>query len=394
MNFNIMTMTLTFLLLSKMTTSHTIFKDADEAAAECLSMGRTCSTNQTTLAQACVPNLPINRQPTHCVRIACSHCLEEGNSFFPACRSWKINVWCPVLQGTGMGGAAAKCLHLRNSCGGWIKYRSKHCGSNIPTSSQPLLCKRAACAHCKSITANISTRAPIPIECTGWSTVKICEKVKVGLASPEPTRRRSHSHAYARTCVYTSQHGHLVIPMSDTRPRGRWARTKDGSKGLTWRSRDTRLWTSSAGAGEMCYRTKFEKYGTYFLTAMTAGASKRDHNDMFIRFSGGLNFLNARTNRKFPFRIRARNSYFKAYQNIGDNRRTKVLSTVNGNPHILVSHALNTTKEYTLCFGGRSSMFSVYSLIMIKCHGYNCMRTSNYMRKSLRNNTASPCVAI
>lgn len=386
---------LLYLSLILLSASLTLFegvevKTSQEAAAECLAVGENCTDTWTLVAKNCVAGLPVKDQPGLCLRDGCAYCEEEDNMLRLECQRWPIRSWCPFRKASA-DEAAARCLSLGEKCGGWLTSVAKYCAAGVLGSQQPDKCIQAACTFCGKKGNGYTGCKSWPVEqwCspgTPWMTYEPSS------APPMPTEEETpKSHFFPRSCIHQADSGRVVISMADVPLTGRWTRAALGG-GLTWRADDNRTWVSPPGTGEMCFAIRFKRGGRYFITALTSAPDKREHNDMWLLFSGGMQFYNAGSFQPFPVEFRSPNSYYKVYQNIGENRRTKVISTINGQPHILISHAVDPIHTYTLCISGRSSMFTVYSLFMIRCRGDNCRRTSQYIKRSLRNNTATPCV--
>lgn len=362
----------------------------EEAAAECLALGENCTDTSTSVAENCVEGVNVKDQPELCVRDGCAYCEEEDNMLRLECQRWAIRAWCPYNSASAHE-ASARCLSLGERCGGWLTSVSKYCAAGIPGSQQLDKCIRAACKFCGE---KMSGHA----ECKSWPVEKWCSTANPLITyEPSPTETMSpeeqtpRAHIYPRRCISQADGGRVVISMADVPETGRWTRAPLGG-GLTWRADDNRTWVSPPGSGEMCFAIRFLREGRYFITALTSAPDKKEHNDMWLLFSGGIQFYNAGSHEPFPIEFRSSNSYYKVYQNIGEDRRTKVISTINGQPHILISYLVDPIHTYTLCVSGRSSLFTVYSLFLIRCRGNNCRRTSRYMHRSLRNNTATPCI--
>lgn len=104
---------------------------------------------------------------------------------------------------------------------------------------------------------------------------------------------------------------------------------------------------------------------------------------MFIKFNGGLHIFRAGTHEQWP--VRDPTMYFKAYQNFGLDRVADIISSIDDNPHIFVTQPVQRHVPYQVCISGRSSMFSVFDLVFIKCTHHYCMRDSGYIRTEMEN---------
>lgn len=177
--------------------------------------------------------------------------------------------------------------------------------------------------------------------------------------------------------------------MARVEPFSKWTKTASGD-GIVWRAGDSSTKVNSP-AGEKCFRVRFSSPGAYYVTAHSSAPHWSEHNDMWIRFSRGLRLFNAGTMAEKKSRM-SMYRYFKAYQNIGRNRKADIISSVNHNPHIMVTSWVETGKFYELCIAGRSSKFTVYDLVMVKCMGMGCKRFGSHIRDAMKTLKYSTCV--
>lgn len=176
-------------------------------------------------------------------------------------------------------------------------------------------------------------------------------------------------------------------------PFSKWSYISDYTGGLTWDRRNSNTGTMRAGTGEMCFDVRVVLAGFYYFTAFTSAPHRREHNDMWVRLSAGFRLLDAHTNVQKKI-WRNSTSYFKAYQNFGSNMKARIISTVDRDPHILVSEWMKARQSYKLCISGRSTQFSVYTLVLVKCSRFNCQRTSDYLRSEIHNLDKPRCVQV
>lgn len=192
----------------------------------------------------------------------------------------------------------------------------------------------------------------------------------------------------ARECTWVETDGQVVVSMQGVRPISEW--TNNGAGGITWRAGDSRTWIDKKGAGELCFKVIFTSTGAFYLTARTTAPHRTEHNDMFLKFSGGLDLFRAGTHEQWP--VRDPMMYFKAYQNYGQDRMADIISSIDYNPHIFVTRPVERHVPYQVCISGRSSMFSVFDLVFIKCTHHYCARDSGYIRSEMESLNISLCL--
>lgn len=148
--------------------------------------------------------------------------------------------------------------------------------------------------------------------------------------------------------------------------------------GVQWRSEEATTEVDGPGSGEICFPVHPTFTGWYFFTAETSAPHGTDHNDMWIKFSGGLTLVRSHKERIVG------SGYIKACQNEGGDKRTDVLTSVDFKPHSITTHTLVEGAKYRACLSGRSSQFTMFSVILIPCRGGNCVRSGKFVRGELK----------
>lgn len=104
---------------------------------------------------------------------------------------------------------------------------------------------------------------------------------------------------------------------------------------------------------------------TYGISIDMGTNGVTEHNDVFIRFSEGI------TLRRGDSVLDPNTGFVKAYHN--RNGRSKQVFSVDNNPHTLsVSETLKPGVEYTVTIGARSTMTTVYGIILFPCFANEC----------------------
>ena len=287
--------------------------------------------------------------------------------------------------------AAAICIAWRKRCNFKLSTQSVICKKYIGIKNQPITCVRNGCKYCswKSSKDNFACRSnairkycPIAFKTNNLSNPP---KLLPLSTSPKPSSRKP------RQCVFRSKSDKILIDLSTVKPFSKWSPTTiyhkgKKFKGLIWDKRGGNT-IYPRGTAQMCFPINITNSGQYYVTAITSAPHPTDHNDMWMRLNAGMNLLRARTGK---FRKNTKH-YVKAYQNRGKNIISYIVSTVNHKPHQFVSSPMKKNELVTLCISARSTRFSVYGLVLIKCKGLGCMRTSPYMSAAVKDLKPSQC---
>lgn len=175
----------------------------------------------------------------------------------------------------------------------------------------------------------------------------------------------------------------VVMCLSKVQPQSSW--TRKGT-GLIWKANvDNEI--DPPGLGEICINFKVPKTGTYYVTAITSAPRKSDNNDLWIKLDAGLRLLHAKSLKLHS----SGHDYFKGYQNLGENIKADILSSVDRNPHIFVSKEMKGGATEKLCISGRSSRFTVYKIVLVRCSGEECDRYSKHIKEAMKGITESKC---
>lgn len=315
------------------------------AAAICLAAGKSCKFKDAKLSGVCKWQTYPKKQPNQCTKKACMFCSRKENENSKWCKKgWAIKNLCPLFLSI---------------------YPSQSPSPTPSVSSTP------------SVTPTTSPSA-------SPSSKSSCDQV-LQLMSAQSAEQSPVD--LALPCTWVEHNGKVVISLAMVAPFSHWSRNKNA---LTWRFGNKATRTDRGGSGKMCFHVVFMSTGTFHVTARTASPHWSDHNDMWIQFDGGLDLFQAGTNIKSDKHNPL--GYIKAYQNGGQYRVMDIISSVDHNPHIFVTQPLKRYHRYKICISGRSSMFTVFDLVFIKCTGGHCMRNSKHIRTEMKTLMTSLCL--
>lgn len=373
-------------------------------AALCVSQSTDCAPEQASLSEHCRSGLSPAEQPTQCQKNACKYCSWKSSKDKAICKTENIKAVCDPTRKVGSldqrYGAAALCMSRTKNCREEDATRSVYCKDNTYVARQPLACRRAGCMYCFEDTHKDETA------CLSWAVKTWCyerahewllPKPRVEPESnpasntPEPSPETTENPAALNDkrwknpedCLWVGKDDKVVLGLKYFKPTKDWKHTAKSGDGLTWRP-----WKEHGidkrGSGEMCFNFKAPTAGFYYLTALSSAPHRTEYNDMWIKLDRGLRLYRARTAQRKG--SKPRTGYEKAYQNHGRNEKSNLLSGVNHKPHRFITEWLTENRVYTMCMSGRSSKFTVYKLVMIRCvtNPGQCMRTSKYIRDMMK----------
>ncbi|PXF47076.1 hypothetical protein BWQ96_03153 [Gracilariopsis chorda] len=268
--------------------------------------------------------------------------------------------------------AAAECVARQNLCDSHVAKSSIHCKEDTFVKKQSRSCRNAACKYCtwpSSTNDNACYSWAIRHWCASFPGVQNGQTLKPG--------RMPHKDPYR--CVWHGRDKELVLDLKFFTAWGGWTQNGDG---LEWK-RYLSKGIDEPGSGEMCFKFAVPEDGFYYFTALTSAPHPTDHNDMWVRIQTGIRLYRGKTH-VYWMTVR---KYIKAYQNLGENRINDILSSVDHNPHYFVSEKLMQNETHTVCISGRSSRFTVYKLVFVKCSPTNgsCNRWGRYIREKMNS---------
>lgn len=198
-------------------------------------------------------------------------------------------------------------------------------------------------------------------------------------------------------CVWRfGPNGTLAIPLSAVPPTGLWSR--GGRGGLVWRAGDpTELVDEPSAEGTLCFSVRPPTDGHYYVTAHSAAPHRTEHNDAWLSFSGGIDLFRAGTHVLWDLYDEYGGDgedgthFMKVYENEGDNVIADMISSIDGYRHVLVTRRLLGGEEYELCIAGRSSKYTMFSLVLVRCEGIDCQRSSAHVRRAMSKLEYSQC---
>lgn len=200
---------------------------------------------------------------------------------------------------------------------------------------------------------------------------------------PPPQQQKNKPPARKGPCVFRGSNGKIVIDANSLKLAGDWTRS---GKAVVWK-RGGGAGIAPMGAGTMCANVIFPSSGTYYQTAVTQAPHGTEHNDMWIKFSGGVDLY-----RPEGGSASGNAGWYKGYQNDGGMRVANYLLTIDHNGHQFITKYVTAGRVYTLCISGRSTRYFVYKIVFVKCGGgAACSRYNNSIRRQMSHLGGSKC---
>lgn len=294
-----------------------------------------------------------------------------------------ISLLTPQVYASGSDSifeASAQCVAQVNRCDKKTARESINCLPNTFVKKQSKACRNAGCKYCSWPSSRQDAI------CFSWSIRYWCasffktnnkpRQSKSPSPSTNPKPEGGFKFKNPFKCLWKGRNNTLAIDIKYVSPWGKWTKNGDGLKWAAQRERGT----DKRGSGEMCFNFVVPSNGNYYLTALTLGAHFTDHNDMWIKLAAGIRLYRGKTD---VYRKTER-KYMKAYQNQGKSKISNILSSVNYKPHYFVTEMLSSKKSEMVCIAGRSSKFTVYKLVFVKCSlGHNCNRWKSFIRNAM-----------
>lgn len=292
--------------------------------------------------------------------------------------------------------SSAKCIAAVNKCSNALSKESIHCKSHTYIAKQNEKCIKHACQFCAwgnnwKLT-DICQRWGIRHACYGGTNPTGPGFYKPSNANTKATKAPTIHPRNAtvpkgsdptKAGATVSKNYKVVVCLSKAQPLDSW--TKNGA-GLVWKANvDNQI--DPPGSGEICFDFRVPKTGSYYVTAITSAPRKTDNNDLWIKLDAGLKLLHAKTLSLHS----AGRDYFKGYQNLGENLKADILSSVDRNPHIFVAQEMKEKAVQTICISGRSSQFTIYKIVLVHCSKEECNRYSKHIRSAMDGIKDSNC---
>lgn len=268
--------------------------------------------------------------------------------------------------------AAAECVAKQDLCASHVAKSSVHCKEETFVERQSRRCRNAACKYCTWPSSKND------IACYSWAIRHWCASFP-GVQNSQVLRPGWTPRRDLYQCTWHGRDMKLVVDLNFFKAWGEWTKNGDGLEWKRYQSEGI----DKPGSGEMCFKFVVPEDGYYYFTGLTSAPHPTDHNDLWVRLPKGIRLYKGRTHR---YRTTA-TKYIKAYQNMGENRINNILSTIDHNPHYFVSEKLLRNETNSLCISGRSSRFTVYKLVLVKCSPDNgsCNRWDRDMREKMNS---------
>lgn len=270
---------------------------------------------------------------------------------------------------------AAICCGLGPRCNHGIARQAGPCRPGLYMSQQSGRCRHLACQYCYNGNrkfTKICRRLAIVKQCFGG-------RVHHGKRN-HPKHKKSRSRG---KCAWHARNGKIVIPTTSLNTRRPWIKQYGG---ITWKPNGGNG-VDPMGSAAFCARIIVDKPGSYYLTVVSSAPHPTEHNDLWIRFSAGLRWFKPQGYRW----LNKGNGWFKGYQNDGRKKVANYLLTKDFDGHQFVTYPLRKGQTYSVCLSGRSSKYTIYKIVMVKCDGWFCSRFGGYMRWQMSRLGSSKC---
>lgn len=286
--------------------------------------------------------------------------------------------------------AAAMCSGRGPRCSPSLARGSGLCRPNVWMTSQPTNCQIAACKFCRQGTRRTTSPA-----CKWPAIYKNCFGGKVpggGNTAPAPpkppvkapTPPSGGSRQQPQGCVYSATGNKLVIPATQLRIGSQWSRVGNA---IVWKKQGGGG-IDAKGSGAVCANVKFSTPGVYYFTGVSSAPHPTEHNDAWFKFSGGFDLYRPQAR---SFRS-GNNEWYKGYQNNGRNNPADYIVTIDHNGHQMLTKPVVAGRVYKICVAGRSSKYSIFKLVFLKCQGgAACSRFTGTIKQQMQNLPPAQC---
>lgn len=127
-----------------------------------------------------------------------------------------------------------------------------------------------------------------------------------------------------------------------------------------WKKAET---IDGPGGSVITYNFKVTHPGHYRFVMRSNPAKSTEHNDVFVKF-GGMGGMRIR--KKWEKKMIQKSGWTKVYNN-RKNAWGFQTSTVDNNPHIIITPYLKKNKWYQVAISGRSSLYKISTLYLFHC---------------------------
>ncbi|KAI0566147.1 hypothetical protein FGB62_12g113 [Gracilaria domingensis] len=306
-----------------------------------------------------------------------------------------VSIFAVLACATAQGGEnyfAAQCAGEGPRCIPWTAGSSRVCMPYRWMSAQPGPCIQAACNYCyvgsRRFDVSVCRRLAIYKNCfNGRAPTR--QPARPAPPAPRPAPRpapvapRPAPPAPSGSCAFRAEGDKVVIPSWALPGAPGWNKNGDGS--MTYKPGGGGG-IDRQGSGQICANIRVKQDGQYYFTVRSRAPHGTEHNDAWFRFSGGFQLFKPGNGM-----VRGNSGWYKGYQNSGGNRMADYIVTIDFNGHQFITNYLNSWTTYQVCMSGRSTRFSVYSLVFIKCSGQSCSRFGPQMRNAMSSLPTSKC---
>ena len=186
--------------------------------------------------------------------------------------------------------------------------------------------------------------------------------------------------------IYAEQGGLLIFETESASPTDDWS-FQNGVSGalgdgyLEWKHGNDSGSIDKAGGGILSYTFQIQTPGTYRFILRSAAPHNTEHNDVWARFT--QNEVYGRKSNGSSEVDLGRNSWFKVYQNKGNDSWNWAASTVDHNAHQIFAE-ITAAGTYSVQLSGRSTKFKIDRIVLFHESVPQNTATND-------DNTESPC---
>ena len=177
----------------------------------------------------------------------------------------------------------------------------------------------------------------------------------------------SHQQVFSQTCeIFAEQNGLLTLetesaPLSDDWSLQNEVEGAQGAGYYEWKHGNSSGGIDSPGGGILTYTFNVNNTGTYRFILRSAAPHSTEHNDVWARFPNN-EVAGIKSNGSSEVDL-GQNSWFKVYQNKGNNSWNWAANTVDHNAHQIFA-IIDTPGLYTLQLSGRSTQFKIDRIVL------------------------------
>lgn len=161
----------------------------------------------------------------------------------------------------------------------------------------------------------------------------------------------------------------IVADVSKVQAAVGWtAVSRGGLNGLMFEKDGVHGVVEASEESTICFTLQAEMAGDYYTIIVSSAPHETDNNDLWIKSSKGFHLL-----RDGDVRREGAGIWLKGYQNEGGNALADYLLTVDHWGHAFIVQGVEKDVAFEICIAGRSSLYEVYRLVVVKCSSELCL---------------------